>query len=177
MLFRKDKNILKEIKSDQFKINGELYFIKSVLKRLFAMKTEKVNSTIINQEKQDKILKDGNYKNKEIIKEIPEDLKQVTEYNGRLLKDCYYYSDNNFKLYHKIDNTNLYFELKNYKKITTYKKKFKIKTIDNKSIDFPLYSKDAPISMKPINRKETINDSLRLKIVKICLIQKSKKRS
>ena len=71
----------------------------------------------INQEKQDKILKDGQFKNKTIIKDIPEDIKQVKEYNGRLLKEWYYYLNINYKLYHKIDNTNLYFELMDKEKI------------------------------------------------------------
>ena len=153
VLYRNDLKTMKEIKLDQFKIKGQVYFRKSVLKRLFGMKTEKPRRDIINKEKEDKILKDGYYKNKPIIKDIPEDLKQIKEYNGRILKDCYYFSDNTFKLYHKIENTNQYFEIKNLRKITSDCKKYKIKTFDNKTINFHLFSKDAPISLKQSKSK------------------------
>ena len=167
VLYRKDKHILKDIKtyklnhgSYKFKIHGKTYFLKSLLKQLFNTKLEKEEDlglkqlfkenhkdiNKINIEKQDKIIKNGNYKNKTIIKDIPEDIKQIKEYNGRLLKDCYYYSDINYKLYHKIDNTNLYFEIKDNRKdlseMYNYDRKYyKVKTIDNKTITFVLYRK------------------------------------
>ena len=156
VLYRNDLKTMKQIKSDQFKINGQTYFIKTVLRRLFGMKTEKPSRDIIIQEKEDQIIKQGYYKNKPIIKDIPEDMKQIKEYNGRILKDCYYFSDNNFKLYHKIENTNQYFEIKNYRKIESCDKKYKIKTFDNKTINFHLFSKDAPISLKQSKSKTWI---------------------
>ena len=167
VLYRKDLNRLKDIKTYKLnkgsyilKINGKVYYLNTLLKQLFQTKIknedlglkqlfkEKIkDTTTINYNLQNKILKDGNYKNKPIIKDIPEDMKQIKEYNGRLLKNCYYYSDKNYKLYHKINNTNLYFELMDKRwdlsEMYKYTKKYyKVKTIDNKSITFVLYRKN-----------------------------------
>ena len=140
ILLKKDTNEIKDVKTYKlnngiyrFRINGKRYYLKSLLKQLFNVDFE-INDVIslkqlfkeksnnkqkdknyIIESKQNKILKDGFYQNHEIIKDIPNDLKQVKEYNNNIIKDCYYYSDNNFKLYHKIDNTNLYFEIKDKK--------------------------------------------------------------
>ena len=167
VLYNKDSRTMKDIKTYKpnkgsyiFKINGKRYYLNTVLKQLFQIKTESEDlglkqlfkekikdTTTINYNLQNKILKDGNYKNKLIIKDIPEDMKQVKEYNGRILKNCYYYSDKNYKLYHKINNTNLYFELMDKRwdlsEMYKYTKKYyKVKTIDNKSITFVLYRKN-----------------------------------
>ena len=137
ILLEKNTNELKDIKTHKpnkgsyiFIINGKRYYLKSILKQLFNIdfktndniislkqlfKEKEIkdsNKFLIIENKQNKILKDGFYQNHKIINEIPNDLKQVKEYNNYILKDCYYYSDNNFNLYHKIDNTNLYFEIK-----------------------------------------------------------------
>ena len=167
VLYRKDNHTMKDIKtlkpnkgSYRFKIHGKPYYLNTLLKQLFNTKIEQQDLGLknlfkeqhkdinrINQEKHDKIFIDGHYKNKQIIKDIPEDIKQIKEYNGRLLKDCYYYSDINYKLYHKIDNTNLYFEIKDIRKDLSemYKnsrKYYRVKTIDNKTITFVLYRKN-----------------------------------
>ena len=167
VLYRKDNHTMKDLKTYKpksgyikFRINGKQFYLNTLLKQLFNTKIEHQDLGLknlfkeqhkdintINQEKQDKIFIDGHYKNKQIIKDIPEDIKQIKEYNGRLLKDCYYYSDINYKLYHKIDNTNLYFEIKDNRKDLSemYKnsrKYYRVKTIDNKTITFVLYRKN-----------------------------------
>ena len=95
------------------------------------------------KKKQDKLLKDEKYNNRDILKEIPEDMKQLKEYKGKLLKDCYYYSKIKFGLYHKIPNTNLYYELKNkypelIEKYENKRKYFNVITIENKTIPLTL---------------------------------------
>ena len=172
ILLEKNTNELKDIKTHKpnkgsyiFIINGKRYYLKSILKQLFNIdfktndniislkqlfKEKEIkdsNNNLIIENKQNKILKDGFYQNHKIINEIPNDLKQVKEYNNYILKDCYYYSDNNFNLYHKINNTNLYFEIKDKRndlsQMYKYDRKYyRIKTNNNKTITFVLYRKN-----------------------------------
>ena len=171
ILLNKYKNELKDIKtynqnkgSYRFRINNKTYYLKTILKELFNIdfnnndiislknlfkekEVKELNKLHIIESKQNKILKDGFYQNHKIINEIPEDIKQIKEYNNYILKDCYYYSDNNFKLYHKIDNTNLYFEIKDKRndlsQMYKYDRKYyRIKTNNNKTITFILYRKN-----------------------------------
>ena len=89
LLYRKDKNTFKDIKtlkphkgSYRFKISDKEYYLNTLLKQLFDSKIEKDGDDLglkqlfqeqhkdinrINPEKQDKILKDGQYKKKSII--------------------------------------------------------------------------------------------------------------
>ncbi len=138
------KPLLKQLFNVDFEINDVIS-----LKQLFNEKSNNKpkDKNYIIESKQNKILKDGFYQNHEIIKDIPNDLKQVKEYNNNIIKDCYYYSDNNFKLYHKIDNTNLYFEIKDKRndlsQMYKYDRKYyRIKTNQNKTITFVLYRKN-----------------------------------
>ena len=169
ILHRRDKNTLTDIKTNKldkgsykFKINNKRYYLKKLIKQLFnenlndnedlnlkqlfkEKQIKDINKTITS--KDERIKKQGYYKNHFIIKDLPDDLQQIKEYNGRLLKGCYYYSDNNFKLYHKIDNTNHYFELKDNRpdlsEMYKYNRKYyKVKTIENKSITYVLYRKN-----------------------------------
>ena len=171
ILLNKYKNELKDIKtynqnkgSYRFRINNKTYYLKTILKELFNIdfnnndiislknlfkekETKESNKLHIIESKQNKILKDGFYQNHKIINEIPEDIKQIKEYNNYILKDCYYYSDNNFNLYHKINNTNLYFEIKDKRndlsQMYKYDRKYyRIKTNNNKTITFVLYRKN-----------------------------------
>ena len=174
ILYRKDTNEIKDIKTYKpnngsyiFIINGKRYYLKSILKQLFNIDFKiKTNDDIISlkqlfkekepkdpndklriiETKQGKILKDGFYKNHLIVKDIPEDLKPVKEYNNHIVRNCYYYSDDNYQLYHRIDNTNLYFEIKDKRpdlsQMYCYDRKYyRIKTINNKTITFVLYRK------------------------------------
>ena len=163
ILLNKYKNELKDIKtynqnkgSYRFRINNKTYYLKTILKELFNIDFN--NNDIISlknlfKEKEVKelnklhIIESKQNKIHEIIKDIPNDLKQVKEYNNNIIKDCYYYSDNNFKLYHKIDNTNLYFEIKDKRndlsQMYKYDRKYyRIKTNNNKTITFILYRKN-----------------------------------
>lgn len=172
ILLRKDTNELKDIKtyklnngSYRFNINGKKYYLKSLLKELFNIDYNNDNIISLKQlfkekevkefkdkqhiikSKHNKILKDGYYQNHQIVKEIPNDLKQIKEYNNHILRDCYYYSDNNFQLYHKIDNTDLYFEIKDKRsdlsQMYKYDRKYyRLKTNNNKTITFVLYRKN-----------------------------------
>ena len=172
ILHKRDTNELKDIKTYKpnkgsciFIINGKRYYLKSILKQLFNIdfkindniislkhlfkekEIKESNKLLIIENKQNKILKDGFYQNHKIINEIPNDLKQVKEYNNYILKDCYYYSDNNLNLYHKINNTNLYFEIKDKRndlsQMYCYDRKYyRIKTNNNKTITFVLYRKN-----------------------------------
>ena len=172
ILLRKETNELKDIKTNKlnkgvyrFKIKGQRYYLKPLLKELFDIDfyydniislkqlfkeketKEPKDKTIIIKSKQNKIIKDGYYRNHQIVKEIPNDLKQIKEYNNHILRDCYYYSDNNFQLYHKIDNTNLYFEIKDKRsdlsQMYKYDRKYyRLKTNNNKTITFVLYRKN-----------------------------------
>ena len=173
ILHKRDTNELKDIKTYKVKkgsyifiINGKRYYLKSILKQLFNIDF-KINDDVISlkqlfkeketkdpndkfhiiETKQNKILKDGFYKNHLIVKDIPNDLKQVKEYNNYIIRDCYYFSDNKYQLYHKIDNTNLYFEIKDKRpdlsQMYCYDRKYyRIKTNNNKTITFVLYRKN-----------------------------------
>ena len=82
---------------------------------------------MFNPKKQEEIIKEGSFKNKPVIKDVP-DMKQLKEYRNQQLKDGYYYSKIKFGLYKKISNTNLYYELENqypqYFEKYEYKRKY-----------------------------------------------------
>lgn len=148
--------------SYRFKIKDKQYYLNKVLKQLFGESINEnkddgikqlfkekpiIDKNKIIESKQERIKKLGQWKNHFIVKDNPNDLKQIKEYNGRLIKDCYYYSDEQFKLYHKIENTDLYFEIKDKRadlsEMYKYDRKYyKVKTIENKSITFVLYRKN-----------------------------------
>ena len=169
-VYRKDNNTMTDVKENKncsIKINGIVYRLRNMNGSSFEIKPKLKDKNEIDISKQDMILKDGHYKNKPIIQNIPEDIKQITEYNGRILKNCYYYSENDFKLFHKIDNTNLYFEINDCRKfpkdnlfVNKDSKKFKVKTIDNKTINILLYSNAAkqllPDGSRPVSGAKDI---------------------
>ena len=154
LVYRKDKNTMTDLKQNKdhmIKIKGKRYYLRKSLRDSFEIKskteskpkTKPKDKNEVIQEKQDKLLKDEKYNNRDILKDIPEDMKQLKEYKGKQLKDCYYYSKIKFGLYHKIPNTNLYYELKNkypelIEKYENKRKYFNVITMENKTIPLTL---------------------------------------
>ena len=123
ILHKRDTNELKDIKTYKihkgsyiFKINGKIYYLNKLLKELFNINLKNIlnkdkeedynlkqlfkekpikDKNIIIESIDNKIMESGHYKNHPIIKYIPNDLIQVKEYNGILVKSCYYYSNEN----------------------------------------------------------------------------------
>ena len=106
-LFTKDAPIsMKILKNKSLLTNREMIsnYIKQN-KQNNEKKDKTKDNNIFNPDKQDKILKEGTYKNKPIIKDIS-DMKEYIKHRGTQLKEGYYFSKERFGLYKKIPNTN-----------------------------------------------------------------------
>lgn len=146
-LFKNNEIInINNYKCGRFKINGKRYYLKKTINKLFNETLNEIKPKTKlkdNKEIEQQIINNGIYHNKPILKDIPNDLKQLKEYKNTQLKDCYYYSLIKFGLYHKIKDTNQYYELKNKypeftEKYNYTRKYYNVKTIYNKQIPITL---------------------------------------
>ena len=130
----------------RFKINGKRYYLRKTIKQLFNDNQNEIKPKRKQKDKKEfeqKIIESGFYQGKPILKDIPDDMKQLKEYRNIQLKDCYYYSTIKFGLYYKIKDTNQFYELQNkYPEYTTKyngeRKYYNVKTINNKQIPITL---------------------------------------